>query len=71
MKVTERGTITLPKKLRERFGITREVEVEAVETAEGILIRKKTRADDPISKWRGALSGPADVDAYIEEIRGL
>jgi bifunctional DNA-binding transcriptional regulator/antitoxin component of YhaV-PrlF toxin-antitoxin module len=70
MKITERGTITLPKQLRERCGLTHDVEVEALETADGILLRKKTRSDDPVSKWRGVLKTPFDVDAYIEEIRG-
>ncbi len=70
VKITERGQVTIPKTLRERYGLSPEVELEALETPEGILLRRKSRADDPVSKWRGILKGPLDVDVYIEELRG-
>ena len=38
MKVSERGQITIPKPLRDRFGFTKDVEIELVATKEGVLI---------------------------------
>jgi bifunctional DNA-binding transcriptional regulator/antitoxin component of YhaV-PrlF toxin-antitoxin module len=39
ININERGTLTLPKELRQRIGLTGEGQVVAEETAEGILIR--------------------------------
>lgn len=70
MKITERGQVTIPKPLRERYGLGPDVEVEFVPGEQGLLLKKKGRRQDPFVKWRGALPGPADVDAYLEDIRG-
>lgn len=70
MKMTERGTVTVPKELRERFGLGPNVEIEFVVDEKGLILRKKSNGQDPIARWRGILKSPADVDAYIEEIRG-
>lgn len=40
MKISQRGQITIPKHLRERFGLKHNVEVEISPTVDGILIRK-------------------------------
>ena len=40
MKISERGQITIPKRLRDRFGMNQNVEVEIVEASGGLLIRK-------------------------------
>ena len=39
IKINERGTLTLPKVLRQRFGIKAGGQVVAEDTADGILIR--------------------------------
>ena len=41
MRISERGQITIPKHLRERFGMNHNVEVEISPTEEGLLIRKR------------------------------
>ena len=75
MRVSERGQITIPKALRERFGLHHNVEVEFCPTDRGLLIRKKTSVEHPVDRVYGILGNSAlgkgvSVDEYIEEIRG-
>ena len=74
MKISERGQITIPKHLRERYGMTNNVEVEITPTEKGLLIQKSTAAEHPVDRIVGILDGVVDddfdIDEYIEEIRG-
>ena len=77
MRISERGQITIPKPLRDRFGMNHNVEVEITPTDEGLLIRKRTGAEHPVDRVYGILDRSDtvgipidDVDEYIEEIRG-
>ncbi len=75
MRISERGQITIPKHLRERFGMHHNVEVDISPTDHGLLIRKRTTVEHPVDRvygilGRGALPQGVGVDDYIEEIRG-
>jgi len=70
MKVSERGQITIPKALRDRFGLLKDVEVELIPAKEGVLIQKHSRSKHPVDRVYGILNRPSDTDSYIEEIRG-
>ena len=35
MKISERGQVTIPKALRDRFGLNKDVEIEMVSIKEG------------------------------------
>lgn len=75
MRISERGQITIPKPLRDRFGMHRNVEVEISPTHQGLLIRKRTTAQHPVDRVYGilgkdALGEAVGVDEYIDEIRG-
>ena len=70
MRVSERGQITIPKTLRDRFGMNHNVEVEITATEQGLLIRKRAAVEHPVDRISGILDGAFDVDEYIEEIRG-
>ena len=71
MRITERGQITIPKSLREQFGMHHNVEVEITPTENGLLVRKRSMAEHPVDRVAGILDGPKfDIDEYIEEIRG-
>ena len=71
MRISERGQITIPKALRDRFGMNPNVEVEISPTERGLLIRKRSAEEHPVDKVAGMLDGADfDVDQYIEEIRG-
>lgn len=72
MRISERGQITIPKALRDQFGMNHNVEVEITPTDDGLLIRKRTAAEHPVDRVAGILDGvfDGDIDAYIEETRG-
>ena len=71
MRISQRGQITIPKRLRERFGLSPNAEVEVTPTKEGLLIRKRAAGQHPVDRVAGVLDGvDFDIDQYIEEIRG-
>ena len=70
MRISERGQITIPKRLRDRFGMNKDVEVDITPTEHGLLIQKRAAAQHPVERVSGILDGVGDVDQYIEEIRG-
>lgn len=70
MRISKRGQITIPKQLRDQFGLSQDGEVEITPTARGLLIQKKTAAQHPVDRVCGILDGICDVDKYLEEIRG-
>ena len=75
MRISERGQITIPKHLRDRFGMNQNVEVEITPTDDGLLIRKRTTEVHPVDRVYGILGSDAlgegvSIDDYIEEIRG-
>lgn len=70
MIISERGQITIPKALRDRFGLNHNVEVEITPTDEGLLIRKRTTAQHPVERVWAILDDARGTDDYIEEIRG-
>ncbi len=70
MKIGERGQITIPKKLREKYGLFPNMEIEFVPEASGVRIQKKTKQRSPIKEVYGILGKKQRTDEYIEEIRG-
>ena len=70
MRISERGQITIPKKLRDRFGMNHNVEVELVPAEGGLLIRKGTAAEHPVDRVYGILGTGGSTDDYLEELRG-
>jgi len=49
--VRERGEITIPKELREKYRLTGKTEVKLIPKVEGILIKPKVK--DPVSHLKG------------------
>ena len=39
ININDRGTLTLPKEMRRRLGVSRNAQIVAEETADGILLR--------------------------------
>ena len=73
MKATlsERGQITIPKKIREDLGLEPGNILDFVEEGGEIRLRK-VLAENPISAWkgRGRLPGAGSVDDYLRNVRG-
>ena len=70
MRISERGQITIPKALRDRFGMNHNVEVEITPTRSGLLIHKRTAAEHPVDRVYAVIGRGGDTDAYLEDIRG-
>ena len=70
MRISERGQITIPKPLRDRFGMHHNVEVEITPTKQGLLIQKRTAIAHPVDRVYAVLGQGGSTDDYIETIRG-
>ena len=70
MKIGERGQVTIPKSLREKYGLFPEIEVEFIPEEGGIRLQKKMLQSSPIRQVYGILKKGNSTDKYIEELRG-
>ena len=70
MRVTERGQVTIPRGLRERYRLSPDAEIEFVPMEEGLQLRRKNPDAHPVDRLLGYLRKPGSSDTYIEEIRG-
>jgi AbrB family looped-hinge helix DNA binding protein len=64
-KVTSKGQIVIPKKIREKYGIRPSTSVHWVEKEEGILMIPDS--EDPIVAARGMLQGSGILKAYLKD----
>ncbi|MCY3990055.1 MAG: AbrB/MazE/SpoVT family DNA-binding domain-containing protein [Caldilineaceae bacterium] len=69
MRISEQGQVTIPKHLRDRYGMTANVEVDITPTEQGLLIRKRPAGKHPVDRVYGILNG-GDTDEYLDEARG-
>jgi antitoxin PrlF len=68
--VSEKGQITVPKRLRERLGINPGDRLELVEDAGRIVATKAVPGDDPVDAVYGILSLDLSTDEAIRALRG-
>ena len=67
--LSEKGQVTIPKKIRERLGLRPGIAIEFCAEG-GTLIGKKVEpAQDPVLAVTGLIK-PLDVDQYLAETRG-
>jgi AbrB family looped-hinge helix DNA binding protein len=75
MKIGERGQVTIPKEIRDQFGLGPETEIEFRVVRGSITLKKASKKLD-FAKWTGYCAasfkelGYSSVDEYIEDIRG-
>ena len=69
IKVTSKGQVTIPKKLREEMGLKPGDYLEIKEKAEGYLINKKIDKEK-IEKYVGILNKEKSSDEVVKELRG-
>ena len=70
MKIGERGQVTIPKNIREKYGLMPYIEVEFVPEETGVLIKKKSLYSSPVEQVYGIFKKKDNTDNYIEVIRG-
>lgn len=68
-KVTRKGQVTIPKKVRDSLGLRPGNEVD-FRMEEGVYFLEKKTQTTAISKWAGFLKGNRISDEIIEELRG-
>ncbi|MBW2642419.1 MAG: AbrB/MazE/SpoVT family DNA-binding domain-containing protein [Deltaproteobacteria bacterium] len=64
-KVTTKGQIVIPKRIREKYGIHTSTSIRWIEKKEGILMVPDS--EDPIVAARGMLEGSGILKAYLKE----
>jgi AbrB family looped-hinge helix DNA binding protein len=64
-RVTSKGQIVIPKKIRDKYGIRPSTSIHWVEKEEGILMIPDT--EDPILAARGMLKGSGILKAYLKD----
>jgi antitoxin PrlF len=70
-RVTEKGQITVPKRLRERLGILPGDQLELVEEEGRLVVMKTVPGDgDPVAAVYGILHLDVSADEAIQALRG-
>jgi AbrB family looped-hinge helix DNA binding protein len=75
MKIGERGQVTIPKDIRDRFGLGPETEVEFRVVAGNIVLKKAPKKLN-LAKWKGRCAGAfaklgyRSIDKFIDDVRG-
>ncbi len=67
--VSEKGQVTIPKRLRDRLGI-RPGQILDFEEESGRLVARKAVTRDPVDAVYGMLRGIGRTDDLIREMRG-
>ena len=67
--VGERGQVTIPKAIRERYGLRKGTKLEFTITEAGITIKRQSTGRDPVWKVFGRLNKGVDTDEFIRELR--
>lgn len=67
--ISQKGQVTIPKDLRDDFGIRAGDRLEFVAEPDGIKVRKRVDLD-AFAALRGSLKLPASVDEVVDEMRG-
>ena len=74
MRITGRGRVTIPQDIRERYGFLPHTEVELVEDAGAVVLRKGKRSHRQAREWirryRGSLKGGLTTDELMRLTRG-
>lgn len=68
-RVSEKGQVTIPKRLRDQLGIRVGDELD-FEAERGRIVATKIVERDAIDRLYGSLTLPAPTDILIDEMRG-
>jgi len=70
-KITSKGQVTIPKKVREKLGVSPGEDV-GFEEKDGVMMIKKAVTKSPFDKWVGKLKHLKGQrsDELVKEVRG-
>ena len=68
--VSEKGQVTIPKRLRDRLGIRAGEVLDFEEEEEGRLVARKASTVDPVDAVYGVLALGASTDEILDQLRG-
>lgn len=71
MRVTDKGQVTIPKELRDRFGIGAGSEVEFVDADGELVVRKVETAERRGDRIAARLRGRGDVPVTTDDLMAL
>jgi AbrB family looped-hinge helix DNA binding protein len=69
MNITQKGQVTIPKEIREKYGFNENTEVEFVDSQGTVTLIKKD-AVTPFERVYGLLDLDEKTDDLIESLRG-
>ena len=74
MRISSRGQVTIPQDIRERYGFLPHTDVELVEEAGAVVLRKgkgiNWQAREWVRRYRGSLKGGLTTDELLRPTRG-
>jgi AbrB family looped-hinge helix DNA binding protein len=74
MKITADGQITIPKELRDKYGLHPDTEVELLDADGEMILRRAQPEDEPFPAWvrrmAGSTKGKLTTDQIMEMTRG-
>ena len=68
-KITSKGQVTIPKEIREKFGLEAGEEINFA-IVDGQLVLKKKSMLSKLESWAGVISIESSVDSFVDDIRG-
>lgn len=72
MHITQKGQVTIPQHIREKFGLLPHTEVDFMVNDDQVVLKKITRlsTDDQIAALRGSLKGHYNSKELLKLTRG-
>jgi AbrB family looped-hinge helix DNA binding protein len=74
MNITSKGQVTIPQRIRKRFGLKPGTQVEFVAEGNKVVLKPRKRKQSPIDTWlaeaRGFLKTTKTTDELMQLTRG-
>jgi AbrB family looped-hinge helix DNA binding protein len=71
MRITSKGQVTIPQDIRERYGLLPHTEVEFIDEAGAVVLRKAEGGNRRAREWVRRYRGTADAGLTSDEIMRL
>jgi len=71
MRITSKGQVTIPRDIRDRYGLLPHTEVEFVAEGETVFLRKSDGENHRLRAWLDQARGSADIKMTTDEIMSL